>query len=449
MTLLKSPSRLEVQSIMKLAVPIMMASLSQTLMSLIDIAMVGRLGAAAVAAVGLGGMFTYSVSAFLNAIQTGVQTVVARRVGQERLDDAAETFRTGFYFAALTGTVVSIAFIVGSKYLFPLINPDLDVISIGTKYSQYRGFSLVTVMIGFVYYGFYNGISRPKIHLSVALVANASNVVLNYGFIFGNLGLPELGASGAGLATALASIISLSLYVLFSRLPSIRRKFKRLYIGPLRIDTLKKVLSLAIPAGSQGFGVIVGFALFMVMMGWVSTVALAATEIVFNILSFSFMPAMGFLFATQTMVSEAIGRDNHDAAVEITKSATVLCMILMGTMGILFISVPGFILSIFTIDTAIIAAGILPMQVLGIAQFGDAVGMVHLGALRGAGDNTYPAVADILLMWLFFLPVSYYTAIVQNGGIVPGWITLAVYIVLYGGVLHLRFRFGHWRTIEI
>lgn len=435
--------------ILTLAIPIVMASLSQTLMSLIDIAMVGRLGAAAVAAVGLGGMLTYAFSSFINAIQTGVQTIVARRVGQGRHDEAAAALRSTLYFSLLIGSVFAILLIAAARQFLPVINPDHEVAVLSTAYVQLRGISLGPVMAGYVFYAFYNGISQPRIHLIVSVIASTLNVVLNYGLIFGRLGLPEMGVPGAGLATTISTAIAFILYALFTRADRIRCQYPGIWNWPRDLPTLIKILKLSLPISAQNFVVMIGFTVFMVLMGWVSTLALAASEIIFNILSFSFMPAMGFLYATQTLVSESLGREQHDIAESVTKLSTLLCVLLMGTMGILFIIFPEHILRIFTPDSAIIATGILPLQILGLVQFFDAVGMVHHGALVGAGDNTFQALAEITIIWLFFLPATYITGIILNWGITGGWAALGLYIIAYAAVAFLRFRHGPWRHIVV
>ncbi len=445
---LSAPDSLARQ-IVGLATPIIMASLSQTLMSLIDIAMVGRIGAAAVAAVGLGGMLIYAVSSFLNAIQSGVQTVVARRVGQDRQAEVIRTVRITLLFSLVLGSVFGGYIGLVNRYIFPAINSDPQVIQAGIAYMTWRAPSIGLVMAGYVFYAFYNGISRSRIHMAVAVITNTTNVLLNYALIFGNWGWPEMGTAGAGLATTISSALAVILYALFYSAPTVHRIYAGLWWGQLSMPDLRQVLRISMPAAFQNFGVIIGFALFMVIMGMVSTVALAATEIVFNILSFSFMPAMGFLYATQTLVSENIGRGDFDRAARSARLATRLCMLFMGAMGIVFLAAPQGILRIFTNDQAIIITGTIPLQILGLVQFIDAIGMVHLGALRGAADNAFPATADLLLMWVFFLPVSYVTAIYSEWGILGGWVALAFYIAFFALAASQRFKRGHWRTITV
>jgi putative MATE family efflux protein len=445
---LRTPDSLARQ-IVGLATPIIMASLSQTLMSLIDIAMVGRIGAAAVAAVGLGGMLIYAVSSFLNAIQSGVQTVVARRVGQKRQAEVIRTVRVTLLFSLVFGSLFGGLIGLANKYIFPAINSDPLVIQAGIAYMTLRAPSIGLVMAGYVFYAFYNGISRSRIHMVVALIANTANVLFNYALIFGKWGWPEMGTAGAGLATTLSSALAVILYAFFYSWPTVHRIYFGLWWGRLDMADLRQVLRISMPAAFQNFGVIIGFALFMVIMGMVSTVSLAATEIVFNILSFSFMPAMGFLYATQTLVSENIGSGDYERAARSVRLATRLCMLFMGAMGVAFLAAPQGILRIFTNDQAIIVTGTIPLQILGLVQFFDAIGMVHLGALRGAADNFFPAIADILLMWLFFLPVSYVTAVYSDWGILGGWIALAFYISFFALAASQRFKHGTWRTITV
>ena len=305
------------------------------------------------------------------------------------------------------------------------------------------------VMLGSVFYGFYNGIGRTRIHMIVSIAANVLNVVLNYGLIFGRFGLPALGAPGAGLATALASIATTGLYAVMALTPMIRRQYPGLWSGALSRSALWKVLRLALPAGLHEFGVILSFTLFMIMMGMVSTVALAASEILINIISFSFLPATGFLHACQTLVSRSMGAHDPDKAKAFTEAATTLCVLFMGALGALFIMIPAPILRLFTPDINIIQQATVPLQIVGLVQFFDAIGMVHHGALRGAGDIVFPAVAELLLMGLVFLPLTYFTSIILGWGLVGGWIAVAVHLAAYSITFLLRFRYGPWKNIVL
>lgn len=443
------PGREDRQTVLRLAVPIAVASLSQTVMSLIDIAMVGRLGAAAVAAVGLAGITTFALAVFLTSIQVGVQTVVARRRGEGRQSEAADTFRVSMRFAIVIGHVAAGIFVFLVPSLFALMNNDPAVVEMGVAYLSYRGLSMGMVMMGAVFYGFYNAIGRTRIHMFAALVANTANVVLNYGLIFGRIGLPDMGAPGAGLATALASVLTVLLYLLPTTVRSLRNEFPGLWRGPFDIETMRKVVRLWLPASLHEVGVIFGFAMFMVIMGRIDTVTLAASEILLNIISFSFLPAMGFSYAAQTLVSEALGRNRPERAKTMTETATFLCLLFMGVLGVIFILVPAPILRIFTLEESIITSAAPALRLLGVVQFADAVGQVHYGALRGAGDVLFPALAEIGVMWIVLLPLAWVFGAQLGWGLMGGWAAVSAHITIYSIIFMARFAREPWRHITI
>ncbi len=437
------------RKVLALALPIVVASLSQTVMSLVDIAMVGRLGVAAVAAVGLAGLVTFALTSFLGSLQTGVQTVAARRKGEGRMAEAGATFRVSWRVAVVAGHLLVGLFLAVVPRLFPLLNSDPLVVDPGVSYLWYRGLSVGLVMMSAVYYGFYNAISRTRIHMAVTLVANSANVILNYGLIFGRLGLPEMGVPGAGLATTLAIALATVLYTLPLLGHALRRTYPGLWRGPFDIATLKKVLRIALPVSFHDSGVILGFAFFMVIMGRISTLALAASEILLNMIAFSFLPALGFSHAAQTLVSESLGRNDPAAARRLTETATIQCIAFMGSLGVLFLLIPAQLLRLFTPDAALIATAVPPLRLLGLVQFIDAVGMVHYGALRGAGDVIVPALAEIGLMWFFLLPMSWYLGLYLGWGLSGGWIAVTLHIVAYSAVFLIRFVRGPWQRIEV
>ena len=437
------------RKVLALALPIVVASLSQTVMSLVDIAMVGRLGVAAVAAVGLAGLVTFAMTSFLTSLQTGVQTVAARRKGEGRMDEAAATFRVSLRVAVVAGHLLMVVFLAVVPKLFPLLNSDPLVVEPGVSYLGYRGLSVGLVMMSAVYYGFYNAISQTRIHMVVTLIANTFNVVLNYALIFGRLGLPEMGAPGAGLATALATGLAVVLYTIPVMGHALRTTYPGLWRGPFDAATLKKVLRIALPVSFHDSGVILGFAFFMVIMGRISTLALAASEILLNMIAFSFLPALGFSHAAQTLVSESLGRNDPAAARRLTETATVQCIAFMGSLGVLFLLFPAPLLRLFTPDTALIEAAVPPLRLLGLVQFVDAVGMVHYGALRGAGDVVVPAIAEMGLMWFFLIPMSWYLGVTLGWGLLGGWIAITLQIVAYSTVFLIRFVRGPWQHITV
>ncbi|MCF7804490.1 MAG: MATE family efflux transporter [Candidatus Marinimicrobia bacterium] len=443
---LKSPLTREALSI---GYPIIVGMISTTIMNIVDIAMVGRLGAAAIAAVGLTGIFFFTISSFLSALDVGVQTVAARRYGEQEYHETGTVLWNALLIAVLTGvpaTILGMAF--GTKFIV-LLNSDPQVVALGQDYIWYRFMGIGFVVISMAFHGFFNGIAKTKIHLKVTVVANALNVLLNYLLIFGKLGLPEMGVSGAGLASTIGMAYSVLGYAYFGLQEPIRSKFAFLVPARFKPDIIRKVVRLSIPVAIQNALVHAGFTAFLVIVGKIGTVALAASEIVFNILSFSFMPGYGFGLAAGTMVGKYLGALDPDKAEQSGWIGMRLTIVFMGVMGIVFILIPGYILRLFTTDLVVIREGIIALQILGAIQFVDAIGMSLAGALRGAGDTPFVGITEIIINLGLFLPTAYLFSITLQYGLFGAWIAFGVYIISYAGVMIFRFQQGRWKAIEV
>lgn len=429
--------------------PIIIGMVSTTTMNVVDIAMVGRLGASAIAAVGLGGIFFFTVASFFSSLNVGVQTVSARRFGEELYADTGTVLWNALLIALLAGLPVTLLGIHFGVDFIALLNSDQTVVDLAQGYIWYRFLGIGFVIINMAFHGFFNGIAKTKVHLQVTVTANILNIILNYLLIFGKFGFPAMGVNGAGLATSIGMFYSVIMYILYGMKPSIRNQFNFLHPAPIRKEVLGKIIRLSLPVAIQNATVHAGFTLFFVIVGKISTVALAASEILFDILSFSFMPGFGFGMAAGTMVGKYLGALDPDKAERSGWVGLRLSVSFMGFMGIVFIIFPGIILQIFTTDPSVIREGIIGLRILGAIQFVDACGLSLSGALRGAGDTTYVSAIEICINLLLFLPTVYFFALIVDWGLLGAWIGFGVYIIIFALAMIFRFRRGYWKTISI
>lgn len=214
--------------VIRLGLPVIASNLSRTFMSLADMAMVGRLGASALAATGMGVMLTWIVLSFGISFRTATQTVTARRLGQKKYEECGTALRNGHLLAAAFGIPISILGFTFADKLVPLFLEDPIVVAMCIDYAQIAFLSAFFTTIGFTFQGFFTGIERTKIHMNVTIVSNILNVYLNAGLIYGRAGIleglksvfgldlsfigvlwswypfPELGVKGAATATLIA-----------------------------------------------------------------------------------------------------------------------------------------------------------------------------------------------------------------------------------------------------
>ena len=458
--------------VLTLAFPIILGNLSRVLMNVVDVAMVGRLGAKSLAAVGLGAVLIWTILSIGVAFRTGVQTVTARRYGQKRFSDCGLALNSGLALASIVGVIFAMMGYKMAGVAIRFLIDDPDVIPLAIVYTQWSFVGAACITIGYAFQGFYNGVERTRIHMEVTIVSNLLNIYLDAGLIFGNARLtemlasspvgdisflsvlwspfdfPALGVEGAAIATLCAAVWMIIHYTLRGFTQEFRTNYGT-YKGGFSRETLKKEVEVAAPQGFQEVGVMVVYVLFFKIIGMIGTVEVAATEVVFTLAMASFLPAIGFGVACATLVGKALGeKDPERAAVSMLESVR-WSVIFMGTMGILFLLFPRPILLIFTNDGEVIEMALVALRILGVVQFFDAVGMTLWFALSGAGNTLFPAIIDLSLSWGIFLPGSYLLGIVFGYGLIGPWLAFAIYLFLYAICITWKILKGDWKEIEI
>ena len=184
-------------------------------------------------------------------------------------------------------------------------------------------------------------------------------------------------------------------------------------------------------------------------MALIGILELATTQLLFTIMHASFMPALGVGQACATLVGKHMGSNEINKSEQSIKESLRLAEYIMGTMGLVFIFFPSFILSIFTNDTNIIEMGAWGLRLIGLLQFVDAIGFTMFLALTGAGNTLYPALVESLLIWFFMLPLSYYFGVVMKSGFKTPWVVFAFYLVIMAVILTLKVKKGDWKEIEV
>ena len=193
----------------------------------------------------------------------------------------------------------------------------------------------------------------------------------------------------------------------------------------------------------------IGFSVFYKIIGTIGTVELATSHVILNIAHASFMPAIGVGMACATLIGRFLGEKSPDKTDKVVKEGIKWSLLIMGSMGFLFIFCPHWIIPIFSTDHEIIRMGIPCLRIIGVLQCFDAVGITLFFVLTGAGNTRFPAVADMIIVWLVFLPVSYYLGIVMEMGVVGAWLGFAAWIIPLAVVMALKVRTGTWKQIKV
>lgn len=434
------------KQILVLALPIIGGMVSQNVLNLVDTAMVGDMGDDALAAVGAGSFATFLCVAFVMGLSSGVQAMASRRMGEGRDSELAIPLNGGLLLAVALAIPMSAGFLWLTPKAFPLLAPDPDVAAIGIPYVQARLVGMVAAGMNFAFRGFWNGINQSKVYLRTLVAMHVVNIVLNYGFIYGNLGLPELGAVGAGAASAIATWVGAVVY--FGQALGMARGggFLR---GLPDVATLRTMVRLSLPSSIQQFLFAGGWVALFAIIGRMSTQDGAAAAVLVNVMLVALLPGIGLGIAGASLVGQALGRKDAADAKRWGWDVVRVAVVVMGALGLTMAAFPDQVLSPFLETAATLETARTPLRIFGVFIALDGVGLVLMNALLGAGDARRVAVTATALQWGLFLPIAALIGPVLGLGLTAIWVAQTGYRLLQAGVFAWLWHRGRWASIEV
>jgi len=437
------------RSVNALAFPLIAENLFQTLLGIVDLIMVGRLGAAAIAGVGTALQIIFIVLAALSAVTIGTTVVVARSIGARQRAEANRTVKQSLVLGVALAAVIGLLGHLCAHPLIALLGATPAVTRIGGDYLDIVCLTSVTLVIQVVCSGALRGVGDTRTSMVVTGLVNIVNAVVAYGLIFGHFGLPTLGAVGsawgASVARAVGALVMLTLLGSGRRRVSIRGR------GGWRPDAalMRRITTIGFPAMIEQVLMNGGMLLYSILVIDMGTAVYAAQRITFNVLNISFMPGLGFGMAATTMTAQALGARRPDLAERSTWLSVWLAAAWMCTVGVALMVWGDPIMHIFSSDPTIDRVGTDALRVIALSQPFQALGQVLAGSLRGAGDTRFPMVVTGLAIWLVRLPFGWLFGVALHGGLPGVYISNVMDGAVRAAATYLRFRQGRWRTRRI
>ena len=439
------------RQVIKIAAPAIAGLSSQMVVSVVDTAMVGRLQNAdvALAAMGLGLLATWAIVSVFSSLATGTHVLVARRHGEGDKPGAGNVLKNSLFICGLLGLIVGTLGYFFSFEIIDIFSSDRNVSTAGSDYMMYRFIGLPFFLVSVSYRGFFYGIGRTNIFLISAIIMNVLNIFFNYCLIFGNFGFPRMELGGAGLASTIGIVASAFFFLFVTFVRNYRipyRYYKELSVSG---DVIRSIFKISLPVSFQNVFILGGFLVFLAINGIVGVVEQAASQVVITALFISFMPLFGFGIAAQTLIGHHMGNKKMFLAqiygYETAKLGTIFTII----VGIVFIVFPQYVLLIITTNETVLDRAIPLLRIAGAAQIFYGVGIILANALQAAGAVVFVMISDILTHWIIFLPCAYLFAVTLDMGSKGAWLALPVYIIMYSGIMLLKFRSGGWKKLKV
>jgi putative MATE family efflux protein len=431
-----------------LAIPMMLEMAMEAIFAVVDIAFVSRLGTNAIAAVGLTEALITVLYALAIGLGMGVTAMISRRIGAKDPVAAAYVMGQAIWVGAALSIVIGILGVIFAADLLRMMGASTGVVDEG------RGFTAVllggnaSILFLFLLNAGFRGAGDAPVALRSLTLANGLNIVLDPCLIFGLGPFPEMGVTGAAVATTIGRGVGVAYLFWYLFAGRGRLQFR---IGNLAISPELIVRMIRISAGGIGQFLIATSSWIAVIriVALYGSAPIAAYTIAIRLMEFIFLPAWGLGNAAATLVGQNLGAARADRAEKSVWTAARFNAIFMASAGLVFVALAPQIVGLFSDQPDILEYGISCLQILGLGFPMYAVGMIVVQALNGAGDTRTPTILNFIVFWLTQIPLAYWLA--TSLGFGPNGVFLA--IVMSESTLTvlavLVFRRGSWRTLEV
>lgn len=447
--LLLAADKVRDKRIFLLAWPVMAEMFLQTLAQMVDMAMVGRLGQAAIAAVGLSFRPLFVGQAIFLGLGVATTAMVARFIGAQDREQATIAAEQSMLTTSILALALALFGFFFARQITLFMGAGPDVVDLGVSYL--RGFSpgIFFLMLATIMTAALRASGDTRTPFYTGAISNVINVFGNYVLIFGHFGFPAMGVYGAAIATSFSRVVMAA--ILFG---SLLRGKSGLHLRIkgftyLDWDIIIRLFRIGIPAALERLVQSVSMMLHLKILSALGTTAIAISTISSNVEQLSFMPSIGFSVAASTLVGQSLGAKRPDEAEHNGWGAMRLSAMFMGSMGILFLLFPGLFMRIYTSDPQVIVPGIAILRVVGITQLPQAIAFVASGILRGAGDTKTVLNNSFIGNIILRLGLSYLFVIVLGWGLWSAYVAILIDWLVRGVLLSYWVAQGRWKKTKV
>jgi putative MATE family efflux protein len=433
------------RAILMLSIPMVLEMIMESVFVVVDVFFVARLGADAVATVGLTESMLTLVYTMAIGLGIGATATVARRIGEKDREGASRAAAHAIMLGLALSAILGIAGVMLAPRLLGLMGASPEVIERGSGFTRVMLGGNASVVMLFLINAVFRGAGDAAIAMRVLWLANFINILLGPCLIFGLGPFPELGVTGAAVATTIGR--GTGALFAFTQLLRGRRRIglarRHFRLEPSIIARLVRL------SASGAFQIFIGMASWIGLIRILSTFgsdALAGYTIGMRVIIFALLPSWGMSNAAATMVGQALGAGKPDRAERAVWLAGFYNMCFLGAVGLVFVLFAGQIIGLFTSDAAVAPYGVTCLRVIACGFLFYAYGMVITQSFNGAGDTWTPTVINLFVFWLWEIPLAYGLAIALGLGPRGVFFAIATAFSTLAIISAIIFRKGRWKA---
>ena len=442
---------------LRVALPVMLTQLGASLVGLFDSIMVGHYATVDLAAVSFANALFFMAMVFAMGALMAITPLVGVRVGEMNTRPEEQTeirhkiavlFQNGMLFTVLL-SIFTLVLLGGCIPFLHCFGQDPAVVEAARPYYVLIVLSIVPFLFFTFFKQFLEGLGNTSVAMVITLVMNGLNIFLNWLFIYGNWGCPELGATGAGIGSLIARI---GMPICFVVVMFLRHEWKD-YLLAVRLrnfqaSVLKQLSRIGFPIGVQTLMETIAFTAAFVFIGWISKEALAAHQIANQICDMTFMVILGIGSATTIRVSHQLGANNLEG-VRMASNASIHLVLLINAIGaVVMIGFRNYIPLLFTHDQEVIVIASQLVVLAGVLQLADGLQVVAASMLRGITDVKVPMIIAMFSYTIVCISIGLFLAFPMGMGAVGIWIGFVVGLSVAAICLHTRFRIKYRELLQ-
>ena len=432
--------------LLRLALPVMLTQLGQVVVQLCDNMMVGRLGALPLAGVSFGGTVFFIIFALAIGFTLGLTPLVGELFAQNRKEEVAGYLQNSIALY-LTMGVIFVALLLAAVPLMHYLGQPEEVVEVAIPYFKYLAWSVLPFMLFASFKQFLEGIGNTKVAMTIVVISNALNIFLNWVFIFGKFGAPELGAAGAGLSTLIArSVTPVMMIAYFLSKKEFRSYFDyfswRKMMGLSREGNryCKELFRVGLPIAGHLTLENSAFCITSLMMGWIGTVEIAANQITTTMANVAFMMVVGIGSATTILTSHAYGARDRAQIKAVSRASYTVGLAWNTITALSFILLRNHIPLLFTNDPEVVRTAGMLLIFCGLFQFSDGLQCISTGLLRGIKDVAVILRIALVAYVIINVPLGYLLCFVVGWGAPALWMGFIAGLTIAAVLLIRRFR---------
>lgn len=433
---------------LELAIPVMIGHLGHVLVGLADNIMVGRLGAAPLAAVSLGNSFVFIAFSLGIGFSLAITPLIAEADGENDIEKGRNIFQHSLILCTALGVSMFIMLLLATP-IMKYMNQPPEVVELAIPYLKIVAFSMIPLMIFQAFKQFTDGLSQTKYGMHATIIANIVNVVLNFVLIYGFWIFPRLELIGAAYGTLFSRFAMLIfIIVIMNSKDKFTPYFKYLKFTEIKKRILLKIINLGFPTAMQMLFEVGIFTAAIWLAGTLGTIDQAANQIALNLSSMTFMIAVGLGVAATIRVGNQKGLKNYIDLRRISFSLFLQAFIISFFFAIGFIVLKNVLPLVYIDNISVIKTAASLLLIAGLFQLSDGFQVVVLGALRGLQDVKIPTLLTFIAYWIVGFPISYLLGKTFGWGSQGIWIGLLAGLTTSAVLLFLRFNYLTKKLIE-